>query len=240
MIGPDFPTFPEAGIRFLRRLKRNNNRNWFQTHKTEYEECIKKPMEELICALAIEFENIAPEIEASPRVSLYRIYRDTRFSKNKQPYKTHAAAVFPTRDLGKHEGAGFYFHISPNEFLIGGGLYMPQPEHLRAIRNQIAENPVGLEKIVGNSRFRKTFGELTGDSLTRVPRGFSPDHRAATYLRMKQYLATRRLSPEAITSPGLRTILLETFIAGLPLLRFLNEPIRRQKRIRDRETFVLR
>jgi uncharacterized protein (TIGR02453 family) len=237
---PQFPTFPEAGLRFLRRLKRNNNRNWFQTHKTEYEECVKKPMEELVKALSLEFATIAPEIEASPRTSLYRINRDTRFSKNKAPYKTHVAAVFPVQALGKHEGAGLYFHISQEELLIGGGMYMPATEDLRHVRHAIANHVAEFQAIISNRRFRRLFGELTGERLARVPRGFSPDHPAAEYLRLKQYLAGRRLPPQSAASREFVTTLLETFVALLPLLRFLNEPILERKRIKDRkESFLV-
>src|SRR6185369_11740810 len=129
-----FSAFPKEGVQFLRRLKRNNNREWFQEHKTIYEESVKRPMTELIEAIAVDFQKFAPEMTASLKVSAYRIYRDTRFSKDKSPYKTHVAAVFPHANLGKHEGAGFYVHISPAEVFIGGGLYMPLPEDLNTVR----------------------------------------------------------------------------------------------------------
>src|SRR5438876_8210086 len=136
-----FSGFPKEGLRFLPSLKRNNNREWFQEHKGIYEEHVKRPMTDLISALAEDFQEFAPEMVASPKVSAYRIYRDTRFSKDKSPYKTHVAAVFPRSGLTKHEGAGFYLHIDPAELLIGGGLYMPLPEDLNSVRRYIAENP---------------------------------------------------------------------------------------------------
>ena len=101
------PRFPRAGLEFLRALKRNNRRPWFQKHREEYERFVRAPMVELVWALRKEFARIAPEMVADPAVSLYRIYRDTRFSADKSPYKTHTAAVFPRRGLGKHSGAGF-------------------------------------------------------------------------------------------------------------------------------------
>src|SRR5262245_47309712 len=100
--------FPKECLQFLRSLKRNNNREWFQAHKSIYEQFVKRPMTDLIVALAEDFQKFAPEMIASPKVSAYRIYRDTRFSSDKSPYKTHMAAVFPRSGLGKHEGAGFY------------------------------------------------------------------------------------------------------------------------------------
>src|SRR6267142_1031924 len=124
------PTFPKEGLQFLRSLKRNNNREWFQKHKSIYETHVKGPIENVVSAIAVDFDRFAPEMVASSRVSVYRIYRDTRFSKDKSPYKTHVAAVFPRAGLSKHEGAGFYVHIATTELLIGGGLYMPLPEEL--------------------------------------------------------------------------------------------------------------
>jgi uncharacterized protein (TIGR02453 family) len=175
-------------------------------------------MEELVKALALEFARVAPEIEASPRGSLYRIHRDTRFSKNKSPYKTHVAAVFPSRGLPKHEGAGLYFHISPDELHIGGGLYMPSPKDLRAIRAAIAHDHQDLQTIVENRRFKRLFKQISGERLARVPRGFPADHPAATHLKLKQYLAARRLSPDMASSSEFRKTLLETFLAVLPLV----------------------
>src|SRR5438105_9556659 len=181
-----FSAFPQESLHFLRALKRNNNREWFQEHKSIYEQHIKQPMADLIDALAGEFQQFAPEMVASTKVSAYRIHRDTRFSKNKAPYKTHVAAVFPHSGLGKHEGAGFYLHIAPSELLIGGGLYMPLPEDLNSVRRYIAENPERFLAIVEGRKFRRTFGQLGGQQLSRVPRGFPADHLAMNYLKYKQ------------------------------------------------------
>src|SRR5262244_1403005 len=156
-----FSGFPKEGLRFLRELKRNNNREWFQEHKRIYEESLKRPMAELIAIVAADFQKFAPEMVASPKSSAYRIYRDTRFSKDKSPYKTHIAAVFPRGGLGKHEGAGFYLHINPSELLIGGGLYMPLPEDLSSVRQKISDDAESFLKIVTNRQFRRMFGTVT-------------------------------------------------------------------------------
>src|SRR5262244_2590321 len=156
-----FAAFPKEGLQFLRTLKRNNNREWFQEHKSIYDNSVKQPMLNLIDALAIEFQKFAPEMVASPKVSAYRIYRDTRFSNDKSPYKTHIAAVFPRLGLGKHEGAGFYLHINPSELLIGGGLYMPLPEDLSSVRQKISDDAESFLKIVTNRQFRRMFGTVT-------------------------------------------------------------------------------
>src|SRR5205814_2689842 len=140
--------FPKESLQFLRSLKRNNNRGWFQKHKSIYEQHIKQPMTDLIDALAAEFQLFAPEMLASPKVSAYRIYRDTRFSKDKSPYKTHVAAVFPRAGLDKHAGAGLYLHVAPTEAFIGGGLYMPSPEELNAVRHQLDHHSAEFVKII--------------------------------------------------------------------------------------------
>ena len=120
------PRFSTRTLSFLRRLKRNNRREWFNAHRDEYEQHVRQPMIAVIERLAIDFRSFAPEMVASPKLSFYRIYRDTRFSENKTPYKTHVAAVFPCRGLPKHEGAGMYFHAAPDGVWVGGGLWAPQ------------------------------------------------------------------------------------------------------------------
>jgi uncharacterized protein (TIGR02453 family) len=234
-----FSTFPTEGLRFLRLLKRNNNREWFQEHKSIYETHVKRPTHQLIEALGHDFRNFAPEMIASPKVSAYRIHRDTRFSKDKSPYKTNVAAVFPPAGLGKHEGAAFYLQIAPSELLIGGGLYMPFPEDLRAVRQHIAENTNAWRRIVQAQAFRKMFGSIGGEQLARVPRGFSTDHPAAEYLRYKQFLAGRTFPGDVATSPRFYKTVIETFQGMLPFIRFLNEPIIRARRTRERQQVLM-
>jgi len=234
-----FSAFPKEGLQFLRSLKRNNNREWFQDHKSIYEQHVKQPIGDLIEALAGDFKKFAPEMIATPKISAYRIYRDTRFSKNKSPYKTHAAAIFSREGLGKHAGAALYLHIAPSELLIGGGLYMPWPEDLRIVRQHIADSPEAFLTVVRNRQFRKLFGELTGEKLTRVPRGFSADHPAAEYLKYKSLLAAREFPAEVATSARFYKLTLETFKALVPLIRFINDPIYAARRLQQRKEALL-
>jgi uncharacterized protein (TIGR02453 family) len=235
-----FNGFPSEGLQFLKQLKRNNNREWFNEHKTTYEESVRKPMQQLVELLADELSKFAPEIQASPKTSLYRIYRDTRFSKDKSPYKTHVAAVFPPRALGKHEGAGYYFHISPGELLVGGGLYMPAAEDLKAVREALAREHRRFARILQNRSFRRMFGELTGERLSRVPRGFAATHPAAEYLRYKQFLAARQLPSESAASRNFSRTLIESFKTLHPFIEFLNEPILAGRRTRQRQESLLK
>jgi uncharacterized protein (TIGR02453 family) len=229
------PSFPQAGLDFLKSLKRNNNRDWFLKHKPDYEQSVRSPMIQIIEALAKEFKDFAPEILAAPKTSLFRIYRDTRFSKDKSPYKTHVAASFHVAGVDRHEGAGFYFHIAPGDVFIGGGLYRPPPEALRPVREHIAANHERLKKIVASRQFRALFGELAGDQSARTPRGFAPDHPAEQYLRHKDFLASRQLATADAIGPDFFKTLVESFRAAHPLIEFLNEPILRRRQEKDRQ-----
>ena len=217
--------FPAETLRFLRALKRNNRREWFNAHRDDYEAHVRQPMFAIIERLAADFRQFAPELVANPKQAMYRIHRDTRFSENKAPYKTHVAAVFPWRGLPKHEGAGLYFHVSPDEVWVGGGMYAPQTPQLQAVREHIAANLRRLRAIVESPAFRRTVGELDGERLQRVPRGFSKDHEAAEYLKFRQFLAGCEFPAGFATSPKFYGGILSVFRRVAPFTRFLNEPL---------------
>jgi uncharacterized protein (TIGR02453 family) len=217
--------FTRKTIAFLRALKRNNNREWFKGRKVDYETYVRGPMIDLLARLAAEFRSFAPELACEPKVSLFRIYRDTRFSADKSPLKTHAAAHFPHRALGKSGGSGLYFEVSPQSVWIGGGIYMPATHELAAIRAHIDEHHRELRRIVEAKPFRTTVGELQGEQLTRVPRGYAKDHPAAHYLRFRQFLAGREYPPEFAYDPRFYPELVKVFRGVAPLVRFLNTPL---------------
>jgi len=218
------PRFTAHTLKFLRALKRNNRREWFNAHRDDYENHVRAPMTAIVERLAADFTSFAPELVASPKLSIYRIYRDTRFSENKAPYKTHAAAVFPTRGLPKHEGAGLYFHVSHEDVWIGGGMYSPSPPQLHAVREHIASNVDQLRAIVESPAFRRRV-KLEGDKLTRVPRGFPKDHEAAEYLKFRYFIAGAEFPAELAARPAFYGTILSVFRVVLPLSRFLNEPL---------------
>jgi len=222
---------PRETLVFLRALKRNNRREWFQPRKEQFEADVRAPMLAVVEQLAGDMRSFAPEIVVDPKTAMYRIYRDTRFSDNKTPYKTHVAAVFPWRGLPKHEGAGLYFHVSPDEVWIGGGMYAPQTPQLHAVREHIAANAGRLRAIVESPGFRRQVGQLEGERLQRVPRGFPPDHRAAEYLKYRQFLAGRDLPPAFACSPKFYATIVAVFRQVAPLARFLNEPLARKSEI---------
>jgi uncharacterized protein (TIGR02453 family) len=218
--------FTPKTLSFLRALKRNNDRDWFRARKDEYETHVRGPLVEVIGRLGADMPRFAPELMADPKTSLFRIYRDTRFSEDKSPLKTNAAAVFPARGLPRHGGAGLYFEIAPEWTWIGGGLYAPQPSALHAVRAQIASSHPTLQRIVTAKAFRDVLGELQGEQLTRVPSGYAKDHPAAQYLRHKQFLGFRELPAEFACSDEFYPELLRTFKALTPLVRFINEAIK--------------
>jgi uncharacterized protein (TIGR02453 family) len=220
------PRFSPKAIAFLRALKRNNNRDWFKARREQYEVLLRGPMIEIIEQLASDFRDFAPELLASPKTSLFRMYRDTRFSDDKSPLKTQVAAVFPNRRLPKHGGAGLYFHVAPEGVWAGGGLHLPPTPLLQLVRERIASNSRQFRAIVESPAFRRGAGALDeSEQLQRVPRGFRPDHEAARYLKLRQFIAGREFSAAFATSPRFYAGLLGVFRQVAPLVRFLNEPL---------------
>src|SRR5262245_27482962 len=155
---------------FLRALKRHNNREWFNARKDRYDELVRAPMIAVIERLASDFRAFAPDLVAHPKASLFRIYRDTRFSHDKTPFKTHVAARFPCRGLARHQGAGLYFEVAAGWVWVGGGLYAPETAQLHAVREHIAANLRRFRSIVEAPAFRRRVGPLHGEKLQRVPR----------------------------------------------------------------------
>lgn len=219
------PRFSPQTLKFLRALARHNDREWFREHRGDYEAHVRGPMIALIERLAVDLPAIAPDLSAHPKTSMYRIHRDTRFTANKAPYKTHVAAIFPHRALPKHEGAGLYVHVATDQVFIGGGLYRPQPRQLQRLREHIAARHDRLRALVTTPAFRRSFGALSGERLKRMPRGFPTDHPAGDLLRLKQFLAGAERPPAFATGPRFYSSLLRLFAQLAPLIAFLNTPL---------------
>lgn len=219
-----FSGFSPDAIAFLRALKRNNRREWFQPRKEKYESLIKTPMLELIEALNHEFANFAPNYITPGPKAIYRIYRDTRFSKDKTPYKTHISAIFPRHTAIKREGAVFYFHFTEKELLIFGGVWAPERDELLAYRNLLQEHHEEFQEILADKQIKKLCGGLQGEQLSRMPKGFSEDHPAEHLLRHKQWFLESALDSKIVTSPRVVTELAERFAVMAPMIEFLNRP----------------
>jgi len=216
--------FTPKTLSFLRSLKRHNQREWFHARKDQFEAHCRAPMIEVVERLAVDMRAFAPELVADPKVSLFRQFRDTRFSEDKTPLKTNIAATFPNRTLGRMNGASFYFEVGPDHVWMGGGVYRPDTSQLQLLREHILANHRRLDAIVVSPAFKK-LGGLQGDRLTRVPRGFDKAHKAAPYLMHKQFMAFREEPGAYATSKDFYKHLLGTLKTLAPLVRFLNEPL---------------
>jgi len=224
---PPFDGFPRDGIRFLKRLKRNNNRAWFAKHKTEYEQFVREPMLALIAALQPHFAQFAAEFDLTPKRSVFRVYRDTRFSSDKTPYKTHVAAHFVIRGTEKGlMGSGYYLQVEPGEVFIGGGIYMPDSDQLKKIRAAIAAHGNEFRSVITSRTFKKTFGALDGDSLKRMPKGFDEAHPMAKWLKMKQFFVGVSWPESKCYRAKLVDDVAGVAEAATPLVRFLNDALR--------------
>jgi uncharacterized protein (TIGR02453 family) len=235
-----FSGFPREGMAFLRNLAKNNDREWFAPRKPVFDEKVRQPMLELIGGIHREMLRFAPEYVGEPGKCLYRIYRDTRFSKNKTPYKTHISALFWHNALGKNDCASFYFGISPEGVDVAGGLYTPQPEGLLAVRQQIARDPDEFRATFETRRVKKLLADLSGQTLSRVPKGFDANHPAADLLKRKQYLLWTKLDGSLATSPKLFTELVTRIEAMTPFILYLNRPLVAQQVKQKREERFLR
>jgi uncharacterized protein (TIGR02453 family) len=222
--------FTPASLRFLRALARNNAKPWFEARRREYELLILGPMRDLVDEMDVRFASLAPEIVGERKRSVFRIYRDVRFSADKSPYKTQAACWFFHRDashrVGQEShggGAGFYFQLAPANCFSGGGIWMPPREALTRLRDAIAEQPAAFARLVNAPAVARRFGGLDTDAvLTKVPRGYPPDHPGAVWLRHKSFTLGRALTDAQAVSARLPQLLESDFALMLPLVRWLN------------------
>jgi uncharacterized protein (TIGR02453 family) len=218
---------------FFRSLKRNNRREWFQPRKHLFEQHVKEPMIELVTALNRDFAKFAPEFVSDPKKAIFRIYRDTRFSSDKTPYKTHIAASFARRGGERLAAGGFYFSVSHDNIEVAGGIYHPEPETMLVIRNHIAEHHQELRRLLADRKVRRLLGDLQGAALTRAPKGFDPAHPAIHLIKMKDWILDTTLDPALGTSPRLYKELVDRFRAMTPLIEFLNRPLLAKKPAKD-------
>ncbi|HZH82110.1 MAG TPA: DUF2461 domain-containing protein [Phototrophicaceae bacterium] len=169
-----FAGFPKEMVAFFRGLKRNNRREWFQARKDVFDLHVKGPMIELVEALNREFAKFAPHYITDPKRAIFRIYRDTRFSPDKTPYKTHIAASFGRRGGDQMAVSGYYFSVSNEQIEIAGGIYHPAPDTTLRVRTYIADHYEELRSILSNQTLRRRLGKLQGDELSRAPKGLIP------------------------------------------------------------------
>ena len=228
--------FTPHTLRFLRALARHNEREWFKAHQADYEMHVKAPCLRLIADLAPALRAVSEVLVADPRPlggSLFRIHRDVRFSRDKSPYKTYAGMNFYHRstkpgarggdaglDPGRLDAPGLYLHLEPGATFVGGGIWHPQPQTLKRVRDFMIDNPESWKHATRRRAFVAEF-ELTGDSLARAPKGYKPEHALIEDLKRKDIVASARLTDAEVLSTELVTILARRFKLMAPLLEWL-------------------
>jgi uncharacterized protein (TIGR02453 family) len=230
---PSFKTAPKAaashlrpeGLKFLRGLEKHNDRDWFNERKAIYEAELKEPMLAIIRKITDAMTEFAPHHVRPAEKSLFRIYRDTRFSNNKLPYKTHVAAWWSHMGMEKTSGAGYYFQVSPKGVVIAAGAYMPEKEQLAAIRHWLLENHLEFRKLLTRPAIRKTFAEFEGEALTRPPKGFPCEHPAMDLIKQKQWGLSTTLPAESALEANFAQTVIRHFKLLAPMVDALNKPI---------------
>ena len=212
-------------LKFLKDLKKNNNKPWFDANRKRYEEA-KKDFE-LFIQQVIDVHGKKDKTITSlkARECLFRINRDIRFSKDKTPYKTNFGASINKGGKKAFSTAGYYFHLEPGEAFVGGGIYQPMPEELRKVRQEIDYNFKEFKTIIGSKKFKSVYGDLDKSDeflLSRVPKGYEADNPASEYLRLKSYIAFERLTDSDLTSKTLVKKATDAFQTLQPFIDFVN------------------
>jgi len=215
---------PEA-LSFLRNLARHNDREWFTPRKPVFEVELKEPMLAIIRKVTDAMMDFAPTFVRPAEKCLFRIYRDTRFSANKLPYKTHVAAWWSHQGLEKTSGAGYYFHVSAKEVIIAAGAYMPEKDQLSQIRHWLLDHHAEFRKLLQKPAVRKTFSEFEGNALTRPPKGFPQEHPGMDLIRCRQWGLAATLPADEALKPSFAATLIRSFKIAAPVVDALNTPI---------------
>jgi uncharacterized protein (TIGR02453 family) len=216
--------FPKDAVKFLAKLKRNNNREWFESHREEFVASVFEPAQEFVLVLGEMLRAVAPGIIAIPKTdkSIFRLHRDVRFSKNKSPYKTNLGIIWWEGDRKKMECSGFYFHVEPDYFFLGTGQYMFTDDLLKKYRRVVynPDNAKELDFIV--KKLRKKGFELGGKTLKRVPKGFDAEYPYSDYLLYSSiYAYEERLDLKKLEKENAVDFTYKKFVGMLPLHQWL-------------------
>jgi len=214
-------------LKFLKDLKKNNNKPWFDAHRKEYE-AAKKDFEQMIQAVIDRHGKTDKTIShLKAKDCLFRINRDIRFSKDKTPYKTNMGAYI-NRGGKKSLYGGYYFHCEPGQSFVGGGLWMPMPNELNKVRQEIDYNLAEFKKIIGSKKFKSVYNDVSRDAeytLSRVPKGYEADNPAAEYLKLKSFVAIAKVPDTDLNSKEIVKKITTAFEALQPMLAFINHSI---------------
>jgi uncharacterized protein (TIGR02453 family) len=233
------PWFNQKALDFLRQLKRNNRREWFEARRELYESELKAPMLALIDKLTQSMMDYAPGHVRPAAKCMLRIYRDTRFSADKTPYKTHLAAWWSRSGMEKTSGSGYYLHISPTELLVAAGVYMPPKEQLYAIRRHLLEHHGEFKRLMEARKVRTKMQPHDPAALTRPPKGFPAEHPAIEWIKWRQWGVFAILPADLVLKPSLAKTVDTYFRLSQPLVDFLNEPLIRGLEKRKKPLFGL-
>jgi uncharacterized protein (TIGR02453 family) len=219
------PYFRPEALTFLRNLAKHNDRAWFQPRKAQFEAELKEPMLAIVRKITDAMVVFAPNHVRPAEKSLFRIYRDTRFSNDKRPYKTHVAAWWTHTGFEKTSGAGYYFHVSAKEVIIAAGSYMPEKEQLAAIRHWLLDHHAEFRKLLQKPAVRKTFSEFEGNALIRPPKGFPAEHPGMDLIRCRQWGLAATLPSDEALKPNFAATIIRHFKIAAPVVDALNTPI---------------
>ncbi len=238
------PATPSAhlrpeGLKFLRGIARNNDREWFTPRKAIFEAELKEPMLAIIRKVTDAMMDFAPAFVRPAEKCLFRIYRDTRFSADKRPYKTHVAAWWSHMGMEKTSGAGYYFQVSPKGVIIAAGAYMPEKEQLAAIRHWMLDHHEEFRKVLRTAAVRKAFDEFEGEALTRPPKGFPCEHPAMDLIKRKQWGLSTTLPADEALEPGFAQTVIRHFKLLSPMVDALNTPLEASAAPKKRVLFGL-
>lgn len=234
------PYFRPEALTFLRNLARHNDRDWFQPRKPQFEAELREPMLAVIRKVTDAMTGFAPAFVRPAEKSIFRIYRDTRFSNDKRPYKTHVAAWWSHQGLAKTSGAGYYFHVSAKEVVIAAGSYMPEKDQLAQIRHWLLDHHKEFRKLVQNPKVGSTFEEFEGNALTRPPKGFPAEHPGMDLIRCKQWGLSATLPAKAAVEPDFAATIARYFKIAAPVVNALNTPIAAAQAPKKKVLFGLR
>ncbi len=222
---PALPYLRPEALTFLRNLAKHNEREWFQPRKEQFETELKEPMLAIVRKVTEAMLDFAPQFVRPAEKCLFRIYRDTRFSNDKRPYKTHVAAWWSHQGLEKTSCAGYYFHVSPKEVIIAAGAYMPEKDQLAQIRNWLLDHHGEFRKLLESQKVRKHFDEFEGNALTRPPKGFPCEHPGMDLIRCKQWGIAATLPAATAMKKDFAGTLIRYFRIAAPVVDALNTPI---------------
>ncbi len=219
------PYFRPEALRFLRNLAKNNDRAWFQPRKAQFDAELKEPMLAVIRKVTDAMMDFAPSFARPAEKCLFRIYRDTRFSADKKPYKTHVAAWWSHQGLEKTSGAGYYFHVSAKEVIVAAGAWMPEKDQLAQIRHWLLDHHAEFRALLRRAAIRKTFEEFEGNALTRPPKGFPAEHPGMELIKCRQWGLAATLPAAAALKKDFAATIIRHFRIAAPVVDALNAPI---------------